>query len=83
MHTSRRDFLKAVGAIAVGTGLLGTPAVMHAQTRKGVPAEPVKIGILAIRAGVAAPVGAAGLRGVEWWTERANKNGAFSVVRSS
>jgi branched-chain amino acid transport system substrate-binding protein len=27
----------------------------------------VKVGVLVIRAGVAAPVGAAGLRGTEWW----------------
>jgi branched-chain amino acid transport system substrate-binding protein len=77
MPTSRRDFLKALGAIAGGIGLVGAPAVIHAQTRKGIPAEPVKIGILAIRAGVAAPVGTAGLRGVEWWTERTNKNGGI------
>src|SRR5919109_2898590 len=77
MQTTRRDFLKAVAAIAVGIGRLGGPAVVQAQTRKGIPAVPVKIGILAIRAGVAAPVGTAGLRGVEWWTERVNKNGGI------
>ncbi len=60
MQSTRRDFLKVVGAMAVGGGLLGTPAVLRAQARKGVPAAPVKIGILAIQSGVGAPVGAAG-----------------------
>jgi branched-chain amino acid transport system substrate-binding protein len=77
MHPSRRDFLKVVGAIAVGTGLSGAPAALRAQPHKGIPGDPVKIGILAIRAGVGAPVGTAGLRGVEWWTERVNKNGGI------
>jgi branched-chain amino acid transport system substrate-binding protein len=73
METSRREFLKGIGAAAVGSGILGAPGVIRAQTRKGIPSEPVKIGVLAIRAGVAAPVGAAGQRGVEWWAERVNK----------
>jgi branched-chain amino acid transport system substrate-binding protein len=74
MQTTRRDFLKAIGAIAVGAGRLGAPTVVLAQPRQGIPAEPVRIGILTIRAGVGAPVGTAGLRGVEWWTERVNKH---------
>ena len=41
------------------------------------PSDPVKIGVLAIRAGIAAPVGAAGLRGTEWWAERVNKAGGI------
>jgi branched-chain amino acid transport system substrate-binding protein len=77
MQTTRRHFLKAIGAVAIGTGRLWAPAVVQAQPRKAIPTEPVKIGILAIRAGVAAPVGTAGLRGVEWWTERVNKNGGI------
>jgi branched-chain amino acid transport system substrate-binding protein len=77
MQTTRRNFLKAVGAIAMGAGRLGAPAVVQAQARKGIPTEPVKIGILAIRSGVAAPVGTAGLRGIEWWTARANENGGI------
>jgi branched-chain amino acid transport system substrate-binding protein len=77
MGTSRREFLKSVGAVAVGSGVLGAPAVLRAQTRRGIPSDPVKIGVLPIRAGVAAPVGAAGQRGVEWWTERVNKAGGI------
>ncbi len=77
MQTSRREFLKGVGAVVFGSGALGAPVVIRAQTRKGIPSEPVKLGVLTIRAGVAAPVGAAGQRGVEWWAERANKAGGI------
>jgi branched-chain amino acid transport system substrate-binding protein len=69
MTASRREFLKGVG---VAAGALGFPAVVRAQAR-----EPVKIGVLAARAGITAPVGAAGLRGTEWWTERVNKAGGI------
>jgi branched-chain amino acid transport system substrate-binding protein len=69
MMTSRREFLKGVG---VAAGALGVPAAARAQAR-----EPVKIGVLAARAGITAPVGAAGLRGTEWWTERVNKAGGI------
>ncbi|MEK7839029.1 MAG: ABC transporter substrate-binding protein, partial [candidate division NC10 bacterium] len=77
MGTSRRDFLKQVGAGTVAGAAVGFPAVARAQARPGVPAGPVKIGVLAIRAGIAAPVGAAGLRGTEWWAERVNKAGGI------
>jgi branched-chain amino acid transport system substrate-binding protein len=77
MKTSRRQFLKGVGAAAIGGGVLGAPGILRAQTKRGVPSDPVKIGVLAIRAGVAAPVGAAGQRGVEWWAERVNKGGGI------
>ena len=76
MKTSRREFLKVAGG-AAAAGAVGFPAVSRAQGRPGVPAGPVKIGVLAIRAGIAAPVGAAGLRGTEWWAERVNKAGGI------
>jgi branched-chain amino acid transport system substrate-binding protein len=66
MRTSRRQFLTAAGAAAVAGGI---PAFARAQK------TPVKVGVVAIRAGIAAPVGAAGLRGTEWWAERVNKAG--------
>src|SRR3990170_6065031 len=74
MATTRRDFLKVAGGAAAAVGF---PAVARAQARPGVPSDPVKIGILAIRAGIAAPVGAAGLRGTEWWADRVNKSGGI------
>ncbi|HKZ05616.1 MAG TPA: ABC transporter substrate-binding protein [Methylomirabilota bacterium] len=75
MATSRREFLKVAGAAAAGA--VSFPAVARAQARPGVPSDPVKIGVLTIRAGIAAPVGAAGLRGTEWWAERVNKAGGI------
>jgi branched-chain amino acid transport system substrate-binding protein len=76
MATTRRDALKVLGT-AAAVGAAGFPARAGAQARPGVPSDPVKIGILAIRAGIAAPVGAAGLRGTEWWAERVNKSGGI------
>src|SRR5712692_238720 len=76
MATTRREFLKVAGGVAAA-GAVGFPAVARAQAKPGVPSDPVKIGILAIRTGIAAPVGTAGLRGTEWWTERANKSGGI------
>src|SRR5256712_8000725 len=76
MAASRREFLKTAGAVAA-VSALGLPTVARAQARPGVPSDPVKIGIIAIRAGIAAPVGTAGLRGTEWWTERVNKSGGI------
>ena len=76
MATTRREFLKVAGAAATA-GAVGFPAVAAGQARPGVPSDPVKIGVLAIRAGIAAPVGQAGLRGTEWWAERVNKAGGI------
>ncbi len=76
MKSHRRAFLKAAG-VAAATVAVGFPAISRAQAKKGVPSDPVKIGVLAIRAGIAAPVGAAGLRGTEWWAERVNKSGGI------
>src|SRR3970282_2743183 len=76
MATTRREFLKVAGG-AAAAGAVGFPAVARAQAKPGVPSDPVKIGILAIRAGIAAPVGAAGLRGTEWWADRVNKSGGI------
>ena len=53
------------------------PRLTRGQTRPGVPSDPVKIGVLASRAGVTAPVGQAGLRGTEWWADRVNRAGGI------
>ena len=76
MHTSRRSFLRGAGAAVVGAGALAHPSTLRAQARPGVPADPVKVGVLASRSGVTAPVGQAGLRATEWWAERTNRAGA-------
>src|SRR2546428_9253739 len=71
MRTSRRQFLELLGAGAgaAAAARLDAPPVF-AQA-----AGPVKIGVLAIRAGIAAPVGTAGLPGTEGWAERVNRAG--------
>jgi len=69
MGTSRRTFLR--GATAA-SAIAGFPRVARAQAK-----TPVKVGVVAIRAGIAAPVGTAGLRGTEWWAERVNKAGGI------
>ena len=76
MATTRREFLKVAGG-AAAAGAVGLPTIALAQAKPGVPSDPVKIGILAIRAGIAAPVGTAGLRGTEWWADRVNKSGGI------
>lgn len=78
MTSTRRAFLKGIGAAAVSGGALGAlPRRAPAQPRPGVPADPVRIGVLAAAAGVTAPVGQAGLRGVQWWAERVNAAGGI------
>ena len=69
MVTTRRQFLTAAGAVAVAAPLAGRPA--SAQS------GPVKIGVLAIKSGIAAQVGASGLRGVEFATDRFNAGGGI------
>ncbi|HSE92044.1 MAG TPA: ABC transporter substrate-binding protein [Methylomirabilota bacterium] len=72
MIVSRRNFLQLAGAAALAAGSRLGAAPAFAQG-----GGPVKIGVLTIRAGIAAPVGTAGLRGTEWWAERVNKAGGI------
>ena len=69
---SRRQFLTLVGA-----GVGAAAARLDAGPAFAQGGAPVKIGVLAIRAGIAAPVGAAGHRATEWWAERVNKAGGI------
>ena len=72
MRTTRRQFLKISGAAAVaGAAVRLHPAPALAQ------AGPVKIGVLAAKAGVTAPVGESGLRGTQWAVERINAGGGI------
>jgi branched-chain amino acid transport system substrate-binding protein len=77
MAATRREFLKGAGATIAAGGVLVRSRSTRAQARPGVPAVPIKIGVLASRAGVTAPVGQAGLRGTEWWAERVNRSGGI------
>ena len=54
-----------------------TTAAAKAPAQTKVPAEPIKIGVLAARAGVTAAVGQAGQRATEWWADRVNAQGGI------
>ena len=70
MRTTRRGFLTlTAGAAVTALRLDGAPALAQSG--------PVKLGILAAKAGVLAPVGESGLRGVQWATERINAAGGI------
>jgi branched-chain amino acid transport system substrate-binding protein len=69
MTTSRRQFLKLAGGAAVAVRLDAAPAL--AQT------SPVKVGVLAAKAGVTAPVGESGLRGTRFAVDRINAAGGI------
>jgi branched-chain amino acid transport system substrate-binding protein len=71
MTTTRRDFLKVLGGAAAVAGGRLDVAPAFAQ------ANPVKVGILTIKAGVGAPTGEFGLRGVQWATDRFNAAGGI------
>ncbi|MGH7319627.1 MAG: ABC transporter substrate-binding protein [Candidatus Rokuibacteriota bacterium] len=77
MAATRREFLSGAAATLAVGGVLVRPRPTRAQVRPGVPADPVKIGVLASRAGVTAPIGQAGLRGTEWWADRVNRGGGI------
>src|SRR5437899_7125032 len=72
MRTTRRGLLRLMGAGAAAATVRHDAAPVFAQA-----GGPVKSGIIAIRAGIAAPVGTAGLRGTEWWVERVNEAGGI------
>src|SRR2546427_4865108 len=72
MRTTRRSLLRLMGAGAAAATVRHEAAPVFAEA-----GGPVKIGVLTIRAGIAAPVGAAGLRSTEWWLERVNKAGGI------
>ena len=73
MKLTRRQAVKGLGAAGLATGtssLLGAPAI--AQN------TPLKVGILAPKAGIAGTVGECGLRGTQWAVERINKAGGIA-----
>jgi branched-chain amino acid transport system substrate-binding protein len=72
MGLTRRRFLKLSGAGAAAATLPLDFAPAFAQ------AGPVKIGVLAAKAGVTAPVGESGLRGTQWAVERINAAGGIA-----
>jgi branched-chain amino acid transport system substrate-binding protein len=73
MSTTRRTLLKRLGGLGlagVAAPLLGAPAIAQAR--------PLKIGILAPRAGAAGTIGECGLRATQWATDRINAGGGIA-----
>src|SRR5436309_12918696 len=66
MRTTRRHFLTLTAGAAAAAGVRLDLAPAFAQS------GPVKLGILAAKPGVLAPVRESGPRGVQWATERSN-----------
>jgi branched-chain amino acid transport system substrate-binding protein len=69
MNLKRRRLLQAVGATAA-TSYLGFPAI--AQN------TPIKVGIIAPKAGIAGTIGECGLRGTEFAVARINASGGIA-----
>ncbi|MDB5797020.1 MAG: amino acid/amide transporter substrate-binding protein family [Paucimonas sp.] len=68
---SRRKVLKAVGGLGLlGSGLVSFPAI--AQNR------PLKIGIIAPKAGIAGTIGECGLRGTQFAADKMNAAGGIA-----
>src|SRR2546427_8357920 len=70
MRTTRRSLLRLMGAGAAAATVRRDAAPVFAQA-----GGPVKIGVLTIRAGIAAPGGPAGLRSTEGGPEGGTKAG--------
>jgi branched-chain amino acid transport system substrate-binding protein len=68
--TTRRRFLATVGGAAAAATGLGN-ATAFAQS------GPIKVGVLAAKAGVTAPVGESGLRGTQFAVDRINAAGGI------
>lgn len=80
MEKTRREFVKLVGGAALGAGVVLAgkgKAGAQAKPAKGVPSEPVKVGVLPILVGVGGVPGIAGLRGAEIWLEQTNATGGI------
>jgi branched-chain amino acid transport system substrate-binding protein len=70
MTLSRRQLLKSAAAGALVLPRIAAPGIAQAK--------PLRIGILAPRAGIAASAGLNGLRGTEWAVERFNAEGGIA-----
>jgi len=80
MEKTRREFVKLVGGAALGAGIMFAgrgKAEAQAKSLKGVPSEPVKIGVISILTGVGGLVGVDGLHGSEIWLEQTNAAGGI------
>jgi branched-chain amino acid transport system substrate-binding protein len=71
MTTTRRSFLRLAGGASAA--LAAGPGGRRALAQAG----PIKIGVLAAKAGVTAPVGESGLRGTQFAVDRINAAGGI------
>src|SRR5512134_6964 len=72
MKKTRREFVKLVGGAALGVGVMLSgrgKAMAQAKPLKGVPSEPVKIGVMPGLTGVIGVPGTAGWRTAQFWAE--------------
>ena len=77
---TRREFVKLVGGAALGTAAVlaaGPMSKAIAAPAKGVPSDPIKIGVIPILTGIAGVPGTAGLRATQIWTEKVNAEGGI------
>jgi ABC-type branched-subunit amino acid transport system substrate-binding protein len=74
VEKTRRDFLKTGGAVLSGTAMLTGlgKRKAYAAPLKGVPKEPVKIGVIAFQKGTAAFLGIAAWRACQIWRDQIN-----------
>jgi branched-chain amino acid transport system substrate-binding protein len=72
MRTTRRNVMHGLGAAGLAASLPSLPRPAIAQN------TPLKIGILAPRAGVAGDAGVTGVRAVEWAAARMNADGGIA-----
>ena len=76
MNSSRRKILKAIGgagAVAATQPYLSFPAIAQAG--------PLKVGIIAPKAGIAGTIGECGLRGTQFAVDRINATGGIAGRR--
>jgi len=72
MKLTRREFTTGIAATGAAAAASSFPLPAIAKN------EPLRIGILSPKSGVAATVGECGLRGVQWGVERINKAGGIA-----
>ncbi len=82
---TRREFVKFVGGAAIGTAAIlaaGPVRKAVAAPAKGVPSDPVKIGVIPILTGIAGVPGTAGLRGTQIWTDKINADSKAAIDKA-
>ena len=80
MEKTRREFVKLVGGVALGAGVMLAgrgKAGAQAKTFKGVPSEPIRIGAMPGLTGVIAVPGTAAWRTTQMWVEEVNAAGGI------